>query len=137
MKTFRSAFLGAIVALTAVVGWASYVGAASQTPRVDVPVASAVSFMNTAAPLRPNEAAGVRARFALLTDHQVSPPAVVDVASIRRAGQSSFIAQRNDGSVCLSQRATLTCYVGFERGGSRRRSATGEPMTHQTRRFKS
>ncbi len=117
MKTLRSALLGVIVALAGVVGLASYGGAASGSPRLGAPVTSAVSFTKTADPVRADEAAGVRAQFALLTDHAVSPPAVVDTASIRSVGRSSFIAKRNDGSVCLSQRATLACYVGFERGG--------------------
>jgi hypothetical protein len=117
MKTFIWAVLGVATALAAVAGWASMGSANSKSPRLTAPVATAVSFTKTGAIPATAEAAGVAAKFDRLSDHQMAPPAVVDHSSIRKIGRSSFMALRNDGSVCLSQRSTLVCYVGFEPGG--------------------
>ncbi len=116
MKTILSAVVGVAIALAAVGSWASFSGAATP-PRVAVATAAGVSFLTTAPRPPATEGRLARAEFDKLTDFQVSPAAVVDASSIRKVGRASFLALRNDGSVCLSQRATLACYVGYEAGG--------------------
>lgn len=118
MKTFLSGVLGVAVALAAIAGWVSRGDAGSRpvTSASSQPSA-AVSFESTGARVADSRLDLVRASFEKLTDYGQSPAAVVDAASVRQVGRNAFLAVRTDGSVCLSQRATLGCYTGFEPGG--------------------
>lgn len=84
---------------------------------LDTPMLASLAVLTSGTLPSAAELAQAGPLFAELTDNTQSPPAAVNLASVRVAGPGSFLAVRSDGLPCLSQHSTLVCYTAFEQGG--------------------